>query len=43
VINGSDSVVEFILTLDSKVIKGVDLISWRNGKIQRIDAYLEIK
>lgn len=37
------SVIEFILTLDTKIVQGVDIITWQNGKILAIDAYLEIK
>ena len=41
VVDKEQSVIEFLLTLGSTVVKGVDLIAWENGKIKRIDAYLE--
>ena len=44
IISGKDvSVIEFILTLDEKIVSGVDIISWVDGKIKRIDAYLNMK
>jgi ketosteroid isomerase-like protein len=42
IVEGQRSVIEFVLKLDSLMIRGVDIIDWHNGKIQRIDAYLEV-
>lgn len=35
------SIIEFELTLDDKLLRGVDIIEWnKEGKISRLDAYL---
>jgi choline kinase len=36
----NNSVIEFSLTIDGKVYKGVDILSWESGKIKSLDAYL---
>ncbi|NVK00403.1 MAG: nuclear transport factor 2 family protein [Oceanospirillaceae bacterium] len=44
IVVGEDcSVIEFILTLDSSTIRGIDLITWRDDQIERIEAYLEVQ
>ena len=34
--DGNIAIVEFVLTLDSRVFTGVDIIEWKNGKMRAI-------
>lgn len=34
--------IEFILLLDNVMLEGVDIIEWKNDKIQELRAYLDI-
>jgi hypothetical protein len=36
------TLIEFVLTLDDKVLTGIDLIEWRDGKMRELRAYLDV-
>ncbi|WP_312141443.1 nuclear transport factor 2 family protein [Pantoea septica] len=39
--DGNKAIIEFELTIDEKLLRGVDIIEWNSGnKISRLDAYL---
>jgi ketosteroid isomerase-like protein len=38
---GSVTIIEFDLTLDDTVIQGVDIILWKDNKMQELRAYLD--
>ncbi|MDC0975656.1 nuclear transport factor 2 family protein [Alphaproteobacteria bacterium] len=40
--DGDTTMIEFVLTLDTKRLDGVDILNWRDGKIQELRAYLDI-
>jgi ketosteroid isomerase-like protein len=40
--DGDTTLIEFVLTLDDKVLTGIDLIEWRNGKMHELRAYLDV-
>jgi hypothetical protein len=40
--DGETTLIEFVLTLDDKVLTGIDLIEWRNGKMRELRAYLDV-
>jgi ketosteroid isomerase-like protein len=39
-VDGENSIIEFVLKLDDKVLQGVDVIEWRERKIKELRAYL---
>jgi hypothetical protein len=39
-VDGYESVIHFTLTLDEFVLDGVDVITWKSGKMIRMQAYL---
>jgi hypothetical protein len=41
-VDGDTTLIEFVLTLDDKVLTGIDLIEWRNGKMRELRAYLDV-
>src|SRR5258708_12957550 len=41
-IDGNTSLIEFVLKLDGKVLTGVDVIEWRDGKITEFPAHLDL-
>ena len=40
--DGDTSVIEFVLTLGETVLKGTDVIEWRDGLMREMRAYLDI-
>ncbi len=40
--DGDTTLIEFVLTLDGKVLTGVDVIEWRDGKMHELRAYLDV-
>jgi len=40
--DGNTTLIEFVLTLDDKVLTGVDLIEWQDGKMKEMRAYLDV-
>lgn len=40
--DGDTTLIEFVLTIDGKTLTGVDVISWREGKMQEMRAYLDV-
>ncbi len=40
--DGDTTLIEFVLTLDDKVLTGMDLIEWRDGKMVELRAYLDV-
>ena len=40
--DGDTTLIEFVLTLDDKVLTGVDLIEWRGDKMKELRAYLDV-
>ena len=41
-VDGNTSLIEFALTADGKVLTGVDVIEWRDGKMTELRAYLDV-
>ena len=41
-IDGNTSLIEFVLELDGKVLTGVDVIEWRDGRMTELRAYLDV-
>lgn len=41
-VDGATSLIEFTLDLDATHLQGVDIIEWRDGKMQALRAYLDI-
>ena len=41
-VDGNTSVIEFRLSLDDTVLKGVDIIEWNYEKISELRAYLDV-
>lgn len=41
-VDGTTSLIEFILELDATRLEGVDIIEWCDGKIQALRAYLDV-
>ena len=42
-VDGNTSLIEFALTADGKVLTGVDVIEWRDGKMTELRAYLDVR
>lgn len=40
--NGTTTFIEFELTLDNTLLKGVDILEWEVDKIKELRAYLDI-
>jgi len=40
--DGETTLIEFVLTLDDKVLTGMDLIEWRGDKMKELRAYLDV-
>ncbi len=40
--DGDTTLIEFVLTVDGKVLTGMDLIEWRDGKMRELRAYLDV-
>ena len=40
--DGDTTLIEFVLTLDGKVLTGIDLIEWRGDKMKELRAYLDV-
>ena len=40
--DGDTTLIEFVLTIDGKILTGVDVIEWRDGKMQEMRAYLDV-
>jgi ketosteroid isomerase-like protein len=40
--DGDTTLIEFVLMLDDKVLTGVDVIEWRDGKMREMRAYLDV-
>ena len=40
--DGNTTLIEFVLTLDDKVLTGIDLIEWQDGKMKEMRAYLDV-
>ena len=41
-VDGNTSLIEFVLELDGKVLTGVDVIEWRDGRMTELRAYLDV-
>ena len=41
-VDGETSIIEFELLLGDSNLKGVDIIQWKDGKMQELRAYLDI-
>ena len=41
-VDGDTSVIEFVLTLGETMLKGTDVIEWRDGLMREMRAYLDI-
>src|SRR5262245_9185934 len=37
--DGNTTLIEFILTIGGKVLTGIDLIEWKDGKMKELRAY----
>ena len=40
--DGETTLIEFVLTLDDKVLTGMDLIEWHGDKMKELRAYLDV-
>lgn len=40
--DGDTTLIEFVLTIDGKVLTGMDLIEWQDGKMRELRAYLDV-
>jgi ketosteroid isomerase-like protein len=41
-VDGNTTLIEFVLTIDGKVLTGIDLIEWKDGKMKELRAYLDV-
>lgn len=41
-VDGNVSLIEVVLDADGKVLTGVDVIEWRDGKMTEMRAYLDV-
>lgn len=42
-VSGDTSILEFRLVLDGVTLDGVDVFEWKNGKISKLRAYLDLQ
>ena len=40
--DGDTTMIEFVLILDDTRLEGMDILNWRDGKLQELRAYLDI-
>jgi ketosteroid isomerase-like protein len=40
--DGDTTMIEFVLILDDTRLDGLDILNWRDGKLQELRAYLDI-
>lgn len=40
--DGGTTMIEFVLILDDMRLDGMDILDWRDGKIQELRAYLDV-
>lgn len=40
--DGNTTLIEFVLTIDGKVLTGIDLIEWQDDKMKELRAYLDV-
>jgi len=40
--DGDTTLIEFVLDVDGKRLTGVDVIEWKDGKMQELRAYLDV-